>query len=129
VSLSGMAEPPPPCEAAETDMCGNMHKIDHLRREIARRETELAELKSRLAVAESEERAQKQQHERDDDGGGETAWRWPLEEHDYERYGRQMIVPGFGLQGARAPRSHTLMPFTPTAFPSRGPPVVEMRGR
>ncbi|OAQ95536.1 molybdenum cofactor biosynthetic protein (CnxF) [Purpureocillium lilacinum] len=93
-----MAEPPPPCEAAETDMCGNMHKIDHLRREIARRETELAELKSRLAVAESEERAQKQQHERDDDGGGETAWRWPLEEHDYERYGRQMIVPGFGLQ-------------------------------
>lgn len=100
MSLSGMAEPPPPCEAAETDMCGNMHKIDHLRREIARRETELAELKSRLAVAESEERAQKQQHERDDDGGGETAWRWPLEEHDYERYGRQMIVPGFGLQGA-----------------------------
>lgn len=64
-----------------------MDNIDHLRREIARRESELAELRRRLAVAENEER------------GGSEEWKWPLEEHEYQRYGRQMIVPKFGLHG------------------------------
>ncbi|KAM5385472.1 hypothetical protein ACJZ2D_001113 [Fusarium nematophilum] len=64
-----------------------MDKIDHLRREIAKREVELADLRSQLAAAESENRAE---HE---------AWKWPLDTHEYERYSRQMIVPNFGLQG------------------------------
>ncbi|KIL92905.1 hypothetical protein FAVG1_04086 [Fusarium avenaceum] len=64
-----------------------MDKIDNLRREIAKREVELADLRSQLAVAESEARE------------GKEAWKWPLDNHEYERYSRQMIVPNFGLQG------------------------------
>ncbi len=26
-------------------------------------------------------------------------WRWPLEENEYRRYGRQMIMPEFGIEG------------------------------
>ncbi|KAL9477436.1 hypothetical protein ACSS6W_007277 [Trichoderma asperelloides] len=69
-----------------------MDKIEHLRKEIAQREAELADLRARLA-AEEELRctAGETQH-------GEE-WKWPLDEHDYQRYSRQMIVPNFGLQG------------------------------
>ena len=65
-----------------------MDKIDHLRREITKREAELADLRSQLAAAESEKRNEVA-----------STWIWPLAEHEYERYSRQMIVPGFGLQG------------------------------
>ncbi|KAF5006371.1 hypothetical protein FDECE_7245 [Fusarium decemcellulare] len=65
-----------------------MDKIDLLRREIAKREVELADLRSQLAAAESEAR-----------GPQDEAWKWPLDTHEYERYSRQMIVPNFGLQG------------------------------
>ncbi|CAM1511799.1 Fc.00g093120.m01.CDS01 [Cosmosporella sp. VM-42] len=65
-----------------------MDKVDQIRREIAKLEADLADLRSQLAVAESEQR------EADVRG-----WNWPLAEHEYERYSRQMIVPGFGLQG------------------------------
>jgi adenylyltransferase and sulfurtransferase len=67
-----------------------MDEIDSLRREIARREVELADLKSRLALAESEKRSPEP----------EAEWKWPLTRHENERYSRQMIVPNFGLQGA-----------------------------
>lgn len=67
---------------------GIMDNIDHLRREIAKREVELAELKSQLALAESETRRAEQ----------EAAWKWPLSQHEYDRYSRQMIVPKFGIQ-------------------------------
>jgi adenylyltransferase/sulfurtransferase len=70
-----------------------MDRIDQLRRDIAERESELAELRSKLAIAESEQRQQRAASEQ------KEAWRWPLEEHEYERYSRQMIVPNFGLQG------------------------------
>lgn len=66
-----------------------MDKIDYLQREIAKRELELADLRSQLAVAESEAR----------EVAGED-WKWPLAENEYERYSRQMIVPNFGLQGS-----------------------------
>ncbi|RKL19812.1 Adenylyltransferase and sulfurtransferase uba4 [Fusarium oxysporum] len=64
-----------------------MEEIDNLRREIAKREVELADLRSQLAAAESQARESKE------------AWKWPLDNHEYERYSRQMIVPNFGLQG------------------------------
>jgi adenylyltransferase/sulfurtransferase len=65
---------------------GAMENIDHLQREIAARESELAELRERLAAAEQRSQAH-------------DSWNWPLKEHEYQRYGRQMIVPGFGLDG------------------------------
>ncbi|CAG9980421.1 unnamed protein product [Clonostachys byssicola] len=67
-----------------------MERIDHLRREIALRESELADLRSQLAVAESEHRA----HQDD----GSSGWKWPLAQHEYDRYSRQMIVPKLGLE-------------------------------
>ncbi len=72
-----------------------MDEIDRLRRDIALRETELADLKSQLALAESEKRNVTT-------GVDENApaWRWPLAEDEYLRYSRQMIVPNFGLQGS-----------------------------
>ncbi|KAJ3473895.1 hypothetical protein NLG97_g10081 [Lecanicillium saksenae] len=69
-------------------------KIDRLRREIAQRESELADLNSQLALAESEQRA-----EEESAGAAQRDWKWPLKEDEYERYSRQMIVPNFGLQG------------------------------
>lgn len=69
-----------------------MDKIEHLRKEIAQREAELAELRARLA-AEETLRCAESEKENDEE------WKWPLEEHDYQRYSRQMIVPNFGLQG------------------------------
>lgn len=72
-------------------------QVDRLRREIAQREAELADLKSQLAVAESEKRIA------DDSAASSVTakedWKWPLREEEYERYSRQMIVPNFGLQG------------------------------
>ena len=67
-----------------------MERLDHLRREIAQREAELADLKAQLALAESEHRAAT---------GQSKEWKWPLESDEYQRYARQMIVPNFGLQG------------------------------
>lgn len=65
-----------------------MDVINHLQREIAKREAELADLRSQLALAESKNRDQNPE-----------SWKWPLAEYEYERYSRQMIVPGFGLEG------------------------------
>ena len=65
-----------------------MDEVDRLQREIAKREAELADLGSQLALAESKKREQVVED-----------WKWPLAEYEYERYSRQMIVPGFGLQG------------------------------
>lgn len=64
-----------------------MKEVDVLRREIAKREVELADLRSQLAAAESQARE------------FQESWKWPLDSHEYERYSRQMIVPNFGLQG------------------------------
>ncbi|KAM0522505.1 hypothetical protein ACHAPE_002096 [Trichoderma viride] len=68
-----------------------MDKIEHLRREIAQREAELAELRARLAAEEELRCAEGEKLDEE--------WKWPLEERDYQRYSRQMIVPNFGLQG------------------------------
>lgn len=67
-----------------------------LRAQIAATETQLAGLKRALQDAEqaaAEAKTQRASHE-------ETKRRWPLLDEEYRRYGRQMIVPQMGLQGA-----------------------------
>lgn len=66
-----------------------METVDKLRSEIAKREVELADLRSQLAAAESAARETETKE----------SWKWPLDNYEYERYSRQMIVPNFGLQG------------------------------
>ncbi|KAM0350209.1 hypothetical protein ACHAPU_003374 [Fusarium lateritium] len=69
-----------------------MEKVDNIRREISNREAELTGLRFQLAAAESEVQETEAQET-------EESWKWPLNNHEYERYSRQMIVPNFGLQG------------------------------
>lgn len=69
-----------------------MDTIEALKKEIAEKEAELVQLRARLVEAEK----LGVENGRD---GVEGEWKWPLEERDYQRYSRQMIVPNFGLQG------------------------------
>lgn len=69
-----------------------MDMIEALRKEIEAKEAELVQLRARLVEAEKLSVGS-------DRDGVEGEWKWPLEERDYERYSRQMIVPNFGLQG------------------------------
>ncbi|PKK41908.1 hypothetical protein CI102_13800 [Trichoderma harzianum] len=69
-----------------------MDTIEALRREIEEKEAELVQLRARLVEAEKLDVGS-------DRDGVEGEWKWPLEERDYQRYSRQMIVPNFGLQG------------------------------
>ncbi|KAG6099468.1 hypothetical protein E4U30_006589 [Claviceps sp. LM220 group G6] len=76
----------------------DVNDVEQLTREIAQRETELAHLKARLTACGAEAQREREQglglaHEQQQQ---EEAWKWPLAEHEYERYGRQMIVPKFG---------------------------------
>ena len=66
-----------------------MDNLSRLVREIAQKEIELADLRSQLAIAESENRIE----------GEALQWKWPLGADEYERYSRQMIVPNMGLNG------------------------------
>lgn len=76
-----------------------MDKIERLKRRIAETEADLQSLKSELAEAEA-------QHQ--DDLEGET-WRWPLSAGEYERYGRQLIIPSVGIKGEdHLPRSRCI---------------------
>lgn len=74
----------------------DMDTIEALRREIEEKEAELVQLRARLVEAEK-------LGVEDGRDGVEGEWKWPLEESDYERYSRQMIVPNFGLQGIYLP--------------------------
>ncbi|KAG6007014.1 hypothetical protein E4U21_006534 [Claviceps maximensis] len=79
----------------------NMDNINRLTREITRRESELAELKAQLAASleagVGDGRCAGEQTEREEQTRQTEEWKWPLAEHEYQRYGRQMIVPTFGL--------------------------------
>lgn len=71
-----------------------------LREQIARAEEELQNLKAQLAQAEAQEREREQQ--KPEGGGGVvngSAWKWPLKAEEYDRYGRQLILPNVGIQG------------------------------
>ncbi|KPM45396.1 Adenylyltransferase and sulfurtransferase uba4 [Neonectria ditissima] len=66
-------------------------KLDNLRIELERRKAELASDEEALDGLEH-------QVERPPADADPETWKWPLEPEEYDRYSRQMIVPGFGLQ-------------------------------
>lgn len=70
-------------------------KSDRLREQIVVAEAELQALKAQLAhvEADEEEAASRPQE------NGHAAWKWPLEAGEYERYGRQLILPSVGING------------------------------
>ncbi|KAL1868913.1 Urmylation protein [Diaporthe australafricana] len=65
-----------------------------LRVQIAQAEDELKSLKEQLAQAEAQE-----QKESVDIKTNGSAWKWPLGADEYDRYGRQLILPSVGIQG------------------------------
>ncbi|TDZ41468.1 Adenylyltransferase and sulfurtransferase uba4 [Colletotrichum trifolii] len=68
-----------------------MSQITLLRQKVAAAENELRNLKEELARAEQEaEEAQPT---------SQQPWKWPLQAHEYERYGRQLIIPAVGVKG------------------------------
>lgn len=75
-----------------------------IRSQIAATEKQLQELKNQLAGLQSVDKADAQPAQPDDNehreksGQGDIP-KWPLTQEEYNRYGRQMIVPGIGIQG------------------------------
>lgn len=65
-----------------------MGKVEDLRRKVAEAEAELQSLKADLAKAEKEAQEAPAQ-----------PWKWPLQPEEYERYGRQLIIPSVGVIG------------------------------
>lgn len=71
-------------------------RAGQLRQQIARAEAELQALKEQLAQIESAQETQGAET----NGAEETAeWKWPLSAAEYERYGRQLILPNVGING------------------------------
>lgn len=71
-------------------------RAGQLRQQIARAEAELQALKEQLAQIESAQET----HGAETNGAEETAkWKWPLSAAEYERYGRQLILPNVGING------------------------------
>lgn len=79
-----------------------MKDIESLRQEITATEHHLSRLKDELAVL--EQNSTSAGDSRDLTGNGERrdgpGQKWPLSLEEYKRYGRQMIVPQVGIQGA-----------------------------
>ena len=82
-----------------------MDDIDLLRRQILDKEAELASLRSRLGEAETLTTDKKPEHllSSPDDQPANTEWKWPLRADEYERYGRQLLIPEVGVKGAACP--------------------------
>ncbi|KAI0596499.1 adenylyltransferase [Biscogniauxia sp. FL1348] len=72
-------------------------RAEQLRREIARTENELRELRAQLHELESSSR----HHDAVETPASPPPreWKWPLKEEEYARYGRQLILPTVGIAG------------------------------
>ncbi|KAK1716805.1 ThiF family protein [Colletotrichum acutatum] len=71
-----------------------MSRVEELRRKVAEAELDLKNLKEQLASAEKEA-----QEEASASSSSSQPWKWPLQPEDYERYGRQLIIPQVGVKG------------------------------
>jgi adenylyltransferase/sulfurtransferase len=87
-------------------------KVDDLRRQIARAEEELNELRAQLTHAEKEEATAPPDVTPLSLASQKEISKWPLSSEEYKRYGRQMIVPNIGIKGKISyPRAPRLYPF------------------
>lgn len=70
-------------------------RAQQLRAQIAKAEEELKSLKEQLAQAE----AQETEAAAIAGNINGSVWKWPLQAEEYDRYGRQLILPNVGIQG------------------------------
>lgn len=68
-----------------------------LREQISKAEEKLRNLREQLAQAEAHEQDQEPEAVTLSIDG--SAWKWPLKADEYDRYGRQLILPNVGIQG------------------------------
>ncbi|KAL2275576.1 hypothetical protein FJTKL_01966 [Diaporthe vaccinii] len=82
-----------------------------LREQISKAEEELRSLREQLAQTEAHEKAQDQDQEAETGvaSANGSAWKWPLEADEYERYGRQLILPNVGIQGQQRLKSSKIL--------------------
>lgn len=76
----------------QTPMEGIDRAVAELRARVATAEKELADLKEQLVQAQKQAQDAKANM-------GDRQRQWPLDAEEYERYGRQMILPEFGTDG------------------------------
>jgi adenylyltransferase/sulfurtransferase len=69
---------------------------EDVRRDIERHEAELVKLRRELQDVEAQELERSASRNGDAQAGPES--RWPMKEEEYERYARQLVVPGFGIK-------------------------------
>lgn len=72
---------------------------DQLREQIVKVEEELNALKGQLAQVEKPSSGPSPATVKEHDEDDTPAWKWPLSAKEYERYGRQLILPSVGIQG------------------------------
>lgn len=72
-------------------------RAQQLRAQIAKAEEELKSLKEQLAQAEAQETEAAATAASGSING--STWKWPLQAEEYDRYGRQLILPNVGIQG------------------------------
>lgn len=71
-------------------------RAQQLRAQIAKAEEELKILKEQLAQAEAQHQDRETEAAAAING---STWKWPLQAEEYDRYGRQLILPNVGIQG------------------------------
>lgn len=70
-----------------------------LREQIAKVEEELKALKEQLSEVEEQTSGSSPIPSLKEEENGTPAWKWPLTAEEYERYGRQLILPSVGIHG------------------------------
>lgn len=82
-------------------------KAEQLRRKILQAEQELEELRRQLEKEELE--AQETSSLPSTNDLLHPEWKWPLQEDEYSRYGRQLILPAVGIQGQLRLKSTSIL--------------------
>ncbi|KUI66230.1 Adenylyltransferase and sulfurtransferase uba4 [Cytospora mali] len=77
---------------------------EQLREQIFKTEQELNALREQLAEVEKESSATPEEQE-----NGIPAWKWPLTAEEYDRYGRQLILPNVGIHGQQRLKSSKIL--------------------
>ncbi|ORY62479.1 ThiF family protein [Pseudomassariella vexata] len=87
---------------------GNAQQAELLRQRIANAEGELQTLREKLKYLESTEHTPQsfcssdrlpQDEDKSTTDPATPSWKWTLKEHEYARYGRQLILPSIGIAG------------------------------
>lgn len=89
------------CVLSQANMEMARKSADQLREQIIKAEEELRALKEQLAQVDEQtlDPGPVPSWKEQEKENGTPAWKWPLSAEEYERYGRQLILPSVGIHG------------------------------